>query len=122
MGNAAVSVPKAATEGLRSAVGEGKGISASERKRETQLLKSRGKQVRAKIKGVEKSIASLEKKIDAKLRLLDRVKKAEVQKRVSAEIDGWQKKIDGLEVQKEKLETTMEELQMSFEELKALSP
>lgn len=102
-----------------SSQGEEKRLSSAEVHRETQLLKSRGKQTSGKIKSIEKNIASLEKKIDAKLRLLDRVKKPAVQKRVSAQIDGWQKKIDGLEAQKEKLELTMDELRESYERLKA---
>lgn len=94
-------------------------LSVAEVRRETQLLKSRGKQTRTKLKNIEKSIVSLEKKIDGKLRLLDRVKKVEVQKRVRAQIDGWQRKIDSLEEQKEKLETTLEGLQKSLEQMRA---
>lgn len=75
-----------------------------------QFLQARGKQIRTKIKSIEKSIAAFEKKIDAKLRLLDRVKKAEVQKRVSVQIDTWQKKLDALEGKKEQLENTLDEL------------
>lgn len=72
-----------------------------------------------KIKSIEKSIVSLEKKIDKKLHLLDQVKRAEVQKRVSVQIDEWQKKTDALEAQKEHLENTLDELRESFEQLKA---
>lgn len=98
-----------------------KTASVAEARREVHLLKARGKQVRTKIRSIEKNIASLEKKIDAKLRLLDRVKKAEVQKRVRAQIDGWQKKVDALEEQREQWETTLDELRESYEQLKAVT-
>ncbi|MBI2523982.1 hypothetical protein HYW11_02075 [Candidatus Peregrinibacteria bacterium] len=116
----AVTAPKTVTKDqVKDGAKEGKRLSAAEVRHETQLLKSRGKQTSAKIKSIERNIASLEKKIDAKLRLLDRVKKEEVQKRASAQIDGWQKKIDGLEAQKEKLEILMDDLRESFEQWKA---
>lgn len=102
-----------------SSQGEAKQLNAAEVHRETQLLKSRGKQTSGKIKSIEKKIASLEKKIDAKLRLLDRAKSADVRKRLSVQVDKWQEQLDALEGKKEKLEQQMEDLRASFERLKA---
>lgn len=96
-----------------------KPLSAQEIRREASVLKSRGKQTSIKVKRIEKKIASLEKKIDGKTRLLDRVKRAEVQKRVSIQIDRWQVRIETLEGQKDKLETLLDDLRESFEQLKA---
>lgn len=115
-----VIAPKATARGhVQNVAVEGKRTNAADIRRETQLLKNRGKQTSAKIKSIGKSIASLEEKIDAKLRLLDRAKRKEVHKRVTAQIDGWQKKIDGLGAQKEKLEILMDDLLETWEQMKA---
>lgn len=100
---------------------EEKRLSASEVRREMQLLKSRGKNIQGKIRKIDKSIASLEKKIDGKLRLLDRSRNKEVQKRVNAQIDRWEEKIASLDGQKEGLEGVLNGLLESFERLKALA-
>lgn len=92
---------------------------SAQTKKELQSLKNQEKQTRTKLRSINKKISSLEKKIDAKLHFLDRVKKVQVQKKVETQIDRWQAQIDSLEGQKENLESILDDLQQSFEERKA---
>jgi len=88
-------------------------------KKELQLLKNYRKKTNTKIKYIEKKIASFEKKIDMKLQLIDRLKKATVSKRAHAQIDRWEKKILSLEERQEKLELTADAIEASIAEFEA---
>lgn len=110
-------------------MGDGTARSSTERKekitnkaelqREWKLLKGKVNTTKKKLASVERNIASIEKKIDAKLLLLDRSKRKEVQKRVTAQIEQLEKKVASLEEKKEKWEQELEELRARWEEWKA---
>lgn len=100
--------------------GQEKRMSKSELQREWKSLKGKANAIQKKLASVERNITSFEKKMDAKLRFLDRVKRKDVQKRVTVQIERWEKKVASLEEQKEKLEQTLGELRERWEEMKAV--
>lgn len=103
-----------------SARGKGGVANTAELQREWKLLKGKVSATRKQLVSVERNIASLEKKIDRKLRLLDQSKRKEVRKRVTTQIEKLEKKAASLEEKKEQLERELEGLRKRWEEPKAM--